>query len=205
MSQWIEWIAKGLDWVNGLGAGINKMVAGAVKWGEDLISNFITGLENKLGELGNMMNKVASVIAGPLHFSKPDYGPLADADQWMKDFGDLLSKSLQEQAPKLSAASFDIAHSISAVNPANLPQGPNPGNSMGNAQVVQLLQRMVSQQEQQGRQQLQAPPNNTLGAMTQQFHNTFNGNMDPNAMQQIINYLQGLQVQYSQRGALFNY
>jgi len=181
--------------------------AKALGWAGDMMNQFVQGIENGIGAVGTAVQKIAGKIAGFLHFSKPDIGPLADADLWMPDFMNLLSKGIDDNIDKVKASAMNITTEISAVapNPSSLPQGPNAGSG-SNDKAVQVLMQILTAIQSGNRQQLTPPSSNTLGAMTQQFGNvSFNGNMDANALQQMINQLQGLQVQYSQRGALFNY
>jgi len=112
--------------VSGLESRFAGLAAKALSWGEDLIGNLISGIENKLGDLGNMAQNVAKTIAQFIHFSKPDIGPLATADQWMDDLGDLLTQKLHAQSGKLAQASLSVAQSISLLAPRPaLPAGVN--------------------------------------------------------------------------------
>jgi hypothetical protein len=174
-------------------------------WGQDFMTQFIAGLTSKQGALNTEVTALANTISSQLHHTKPERGPLADDDVWGVHFVENLTKGMESKIPELSRAVAGIATSLAAVNPSSLPQGPSPANSGSNAQSQQMQQQMLAALQGIQRQQLQAPSNNTIGAMTQQFNSTFNGALDINAIQQMINQLQGLQVQYSQRGALFNY
>jgi phage-related protein len=208
--NWFQQLpGRAMAFVHNLVSGITTTLGGlgakALIWAGDMINQFVAGIENGIGKVGDAVQKIAGKIASFLHFSKPDVGPLVDVDNWMPDFGDKLTKGLQDQIPKLEAASRGIAQTlanVAAPNPATLPQGPNAGAMMGNEQVVRYLQQIAQNSQ---RQQVSPPTSANLGAVTQNFGNlNFNGVQDPQAFAQIIEKLQGQEVIYSQRGALFN-
>jgi len=89
---------------NGIVSIVTTWPAKALQWGKDLIQNLINGITGMVGGIKNAVGSIAKSIAGFLHFSKPDVGPLRDVDKWMPDMGDKLAKSLTAQIPKLSAA-----------------------------------------------------------------------------------------------------
>ena len=66
-----------------------------------------------LPSLGDAAGWVANKISSFLHFSKPDQGPLADADQYMPDMIDLLVKGIRDNAGKLDYAVDGLAGRIS--------------------------------------------------------------------------------------------
>lgn len=211
--KWFEQLpGRALGFIENLISGITTNLSGlgakALTWAGDMISNFVTGIENGVGAVGNAVQKIASKIASFIHFSKPDVGPLADADLWMPDFMNLLSKGIDDNIGKVKASAMNIATQISAVapNPANLPQGPNPAHTGSNAQSSQTQQQMLTALQGIQRQLLSAPTSSNLGAMTQQYNNnTFNGINDPNSLMQALEKLMGQNFIYGQRGSNFNY
>jgi phage-related protein len=104
------YISGGLEIINGLFGGLPGK---ALQWGKDMISGFINGIGQMLGGLSNMAGNIASTISSHLHFSKPDIGPLADADQWMPDMMTLLAKGMNDNLSKIKTASLSVATSIS--------------------------------------------------------------------------------------------
>lgn len=194
--------------VNNISTTLGGLGAKALTWAGDMINNFVQGIENGIGAVGSAVSKIANKIAGFLHFSKPDVGPLADVDTWMPDFMTLLSKGIDDNIDKVKNSALNIATQISAAspNPSTLPQGPSAANGAANAQIAQILQQFL--QQQQSRQQVPQPTNANLGAVTQHFSGGINFSgvpQDINALFQMLNQLSGLQFEYGQRGATFNY
>lgn len=213
MLNWFEQLpGKAIAFINTLVTNMTTTLGGlgakALTWAGDMISQFVQGIENGIGAVGSAVSKIANKIAGFLHFSKPDVGPLADADIWMPDFMNLLSKGIDDNIDKVKNSALNIATQISAAapNPSNLPQGPSAANNANSAQIAQILQQFF--QQQQSRQQVPQPTSANLGAVTQHFSGGINFSgvpQDINALFQMLNQLSGLQFEYGQRGATFNY
>lgn len=81
-------------------------------YGEDLVSNLISGINNKLGELSSAAGALAAEIAKYIHFSVPDVGPLADADQYGGDLVDLYAESIEKELPVLQQSVEQMAGTI---------------------------------------------------------------------------------------------
>jgi phage-related protein len=96
--------------------------AKALTWAGDMINQFVQGILNGVGAVGNAVSKIADKISSFLHFSKPDVGPLVDVDNWMPDFGDLLSKGLANQVSKIQAPALQLA-SVMAMSISPLQGG----------------------------------------------------------------------------------
>lgn len=73
----------------------NEIIQKAKTWGADLIQNLINGIKSKIGEVGSAARSIASKIAGYIHFSLPEEGPLADADTFMPDMLKELSAGIK--------------------------------------------------------------------------------------------------------------
>lgn len=76
----------------------------ALEWGADFIDSFIDGVKNGLPSLSDTVDSMVEAIAKKLHFSKPDEGPLRDADQWMPDMIDLMVDGINANRDKLASA-----------------------------------------------------------------------------------------------------
>lgn len=87
----------------------------ALEWGKDMIQNFIDGITEKIGALKEKITSVGTAIKEKLHFSKPDNGPLADADTWTPDMMDLFAKGIESGKAKLKATVTDVAGLIRGV------------------------------------------------------------------------------------------
>lgn len=108
---------SGLEFVRNLVMGwwnsINELFGGfpskALEWGRDMLQEFINGMTEKIGALKEKITSVGTAIKEKLHFSKPDNGPLADADTWTPDMMDLFIKGIQDGKAKLKATVTGVA------------------------------------------------------------------------------------------------
>jgi tape measure domain-containing protein len=112
---------------------IGGLGAKALTWAGDMINQFVQGIENGIGAVGNAVQKIAGKIAAFLHFSKPDTGPLVDVDNWMPDFGNMLSKGLNDQVNKISGASLKLASTM------NVNMNPLQGGSGMASSIPSLI------------------------------------------------------------------
>lgn len=113
----------GTDMINGLKDGINSVIgtvkdavvtgvttaidwlkalpAQALTWGSDFIQGFVDGIMSKANALLKSVENIANSIRGFLHFSTPDYGPLADYETWMPDFMNGMAKGIDNNKFKV--------------------------------------------------------------------------------------------------------
>lgn len=92
----------------------------ALNWGSDMIQGFIDGIKQKVGQLKNAVGNVAKSIKKKIGFSVPEEGPLADADTYMPDFMDLLTRGIETNKAKvldsLNGLASDMSGGIGAMN-----------------------------------------------------------------------------------------
>lgn len=81
-----------------------KIVEMATGWGSDLITNFVKGFKDNMDKLKNGVKGIASTIASYIHFSQPEIGPLADADEYGGDMIDLFTEGMYSQMGTLKTA-----------------------------------------------------------------------------------------------------
>lgn len=117
LSAIVNW-AK--DFVSkGKNAAVNlvKNIAGEIKslpgqflqWGMDMMSNFASGIwKGFTGWVKGKISGVTNFIKKNLHFSVPDEGPLADADEWMPDFMDLLATGIDRNKSRVESQIKDL-------------------------------------------------------------------------------------------------
>ena len=98
------------DFVSNIVNGIASLPGKFLQWGRDMIDNFINGVKEKLGGLFGIFDNITGWIRSVFHFSVPDQGPLADADTWMPDFMDLLTKCIKENKQKVQKEIYDLAN-----------------------------------------------------------------------------------------------
>ena len=78
------------------------IINSAKTWGQDLINNFVQGIKDKIGAVGDAVKGVAQKVADFLHFSEPDEGPLSDFHTFMPDMIDMMAKGINESLYKLN-------------------------------------------------------------------------------------------------------
>lgn len=87
--------------VDNITNGIKNLPKQMLNWGKDMIQGLIDGIKSMIGNVGKAVKGVADKIKNFLHFSRPDEGPLREYEQWMPDFIQGLSNSLDKASPKL--------------------------------------------------------------------------------------------------------
>lgn len=98
----VDGIGKAVDW-------IKSLPSQAVNWGKDMIQGFINGIKSMIGGVVDAVSGIANTIAGWLHFSRPDVGPLREYEKWMPDFVGGMAKSLRNSEWMIESAISNIA------------------------------------------------------------------------------------------------
>lgn len=92
----------------------------AINWGADMLQGFIDGIKQKVGQVKDAVGNVAKSIKKKIGFSVPEEGPLADADTYMPDFMDLLTKGIEANKAKvldsLNGLANDMSNGVGAMN-----------------------------------------------------------------------------------------
>lgn len=89
-----------------------EMNKASEKWGLELTTGYAQGMLDGIPQIQAAADKAAEAAAGPLHFSRPDYGPLRDYEKWMPDFVSGLAKTMEDSEWMLADASADLAQTI---------------------------------------------------------------------------------------------
>lgn len=98
--------------VSSISKSITSLPSKALQWGKDMMEGFGRGITNFMSKVTQPVQNLAKKIAGFLHFSRPDYGPLRDYETWMPDFVSGLAKTLTASQPVLDRAVGNLASSI---------------------------------------------------------------------------------------------
>lgn len=77
-----------------------------------MIQGFINGIKSKVGGVIDAVSGIANTIAGWLHFSRPDVGPLREYEKWMPDFVGGMAKGLRNSEWMIESAISNIASSM---------------------------------------------------------------------------------------------
>jgi phage-related protein len=102
--------------IHGFDSAINfikNLPSKMLGWGKDMIQGLIDGIKSMIGSVGDAVSGVANKIRSFLHFSKPDEGPLSDADKYGLDFMELLQKTIEDNADKPAEAAKKVAQLVS--------------------------------------------------------------------------------------------
>lgn len=86
---------------------IGELPGKMLQWGKDMISNFISGLE-EVPVVGTVV-KIAEDVSNNLHHSTPEEGPLKDDDEWGYDFMNNFITGIKDKESDLKAAVTGIA------------------------------------------------------------------------------------------------
>jgi TP901 family phage tail tape measure protein len=81
--------------------------------GRGLIDNIVGAIRAGIGAVGSAVGAIANTIAGFLHHSVPDEGPLANDDVWMVDFVNNLASGMTSRLHVLKDAAMQVASTIS--------------------------------------------------------------------------------------------
>lgn len=95
-------VQKAVDW-------LKNLANNALNWGRDMLEGFGRGIMNAAQNLLNKVKNVADKIRGFLHFSRPDFGPLRDYEQWMPDFMKGLAQGIDANAWRVEDAMRNVA------------------------------------------------------------------------------------------------
>ncbi len=157
-----------IGWWNSIDELFGGLPSKALEWGKDMLQNFINGITEKIGALKEKITSIGDTIAEKLHFSKPDNGPLADADKWTPDMMDLFTSGIESGKAKLKNAVVGVAGLIKGVVTGEKGQG------------IQTLARSAT-----ASQSTVGGITNSNRSITQvlNFSNTFNGG-DPETQRQ---------------------
>lgn len=109
---------------------ISGFASQAYTWGSDFINGLKDGIMSGVNKIVSTVRGIADKIRSFLHFSVPDQGPLADADEYGPDFIDLLANGMSENLNKIKAVAEKTAvamqipyHDFKAFKTPYLSQG----------------------------------------------------------------------------------
>jgi hypothetical protein len=91
----------------------DEVVDPATTWGEDLVTNFATGMERNVSVAEKAAVAIANIIWSYLHFTVPEKGPLADADTWGSDCLGVLTGGMIDSLPKAEDVVSNAATALS--------------------------------------------------------------------------------------------
>lgn len=81
-------------------------------WGRDMIDSLIDGITSRISAVGDAIGSVADTIAGYIHFSEPDLGPLSNFHTFMPDMIKEMVRGINQGIPQLESAMSGMAASL---------------------------------------------------------------------------------------------
>jgi hypothetical protein len=72
-------------------------------------ANFAGGISSMWNKVHDAAWSLANTVKGLLHFSRPDYGPMRDYEQWPVDFVNRYAELLKQSSPAIEKQSRAIA------------------------------------------------------------------------------------------------
>lgn len=136
-SIWNKYIAGplGTAW-NSISGWFNNLATQAVKWGENLINSFITGIKNNLTNLGNTVSGAMGTVAKFMGFHSPaKEGPGSEADQWAPNLISMFALGLTNGLPKVAKAAAQVASAAGGMAGAVNGHNTNYPISTSNASI----------------------------------------------------------------------
>ena len=106
----------------------------AVQWGQDIPGSLAKGIKDNTTVVTNATTVMANEIKKLIHFSKPDKGPLADADTYGVDMVKNLGSGIQNNIRYATTPTNNMASSTKSVVTGLIQQCPTMGQ-----QVVQEI------------------------------------------------------------------
>lgn len=113
-----------------------------IKWGSDMIANFINGIRSKMDNLSSLIKEIASLIASILGFSEPDIGPLSNFHTFAPDMMDLFMQGVKDKAGELRGTIEDTFDIGGIIKDASSSFGDISTNRSSDDQIVSLLQEI---------------------------------------------------------------
>lgn len=129
---------------------VDDLIDSALDWGLDLMQNFADGITEGISWVTDGIRGLADRIRGLIHFSEPDYGPLADFSSYAPDMMKLFAKGIKDNERLVTDQiedSFNFGKVIEDQNFGFSVSGSASAVS-GSAsmdRVVALLQRIVDE------------------------------------------------------------
>lgn len=121
-----------------------ELVNNAKQWGLDLISNFVSGLQDSPVIKGT--SKIAQTVKDYLGFSEPDKGPLSDFHTYAPDMIDLFTKGIEQNGYKIEDA-FDKSLDFGVVSTSGSAQSGSASNGAVNvtftAELLSVLHEIL--------------------------------------------------------------
>jgi hypothetical protein len=101
--------------IDGIGEAIKfikSLPEEAIEWGHDLIKGFVTGIKDKVDDVGDAVGGMAKKVKNFIGFSEPEDGPLSNFHTFAPDMVDLFVKGIRDNIDSVKQASESLAMAI---------------------------------------------------------------------------------------------
>jgi TP901 family phage tail tape measure protein len=105
----------------------------AQTWGNHLAERYATGIRQRLGWVSDAARDIAAAARGPLHFTRPDWGPLRDLHKWGAHLVEIYARAMESKNPRVRNAARNIAAAIAAELRRGRDIAHKAGNETGHA------------------------------------------------------------------------
>lgn len=126
--------APNMNFSTGVAKQAEQAAPQSVKWGKDIPTNLAKGIKDNTNVVVNATTLMASEIKKLIHFSKPDKGPLADADTYGGDMVKNLGTGVQNNLRYATVPTTNMTSNTKSIVTGLIQQCPTLGQ-----QVVQEL------------------------------------------------------------------
>ena len=125
--------------INSISGMFRNLLSGPFTWGYHLVQGFASGIRSAFSLVSNAVSSVTNFVRRHLHFTVPDEGPLADADQWGPDFMKLLANGIHSNKQKV----FEEVNSVAQGLQMKASVNSQMTQTFANNQVVHVINRNV--------------------------------------------------------------
>ena len=111
----------------------------ALRWGKDMLDNFIQGIKSKINAVGEAVKGVAEKIKSLLGFSEPEDGPLSNFHTYAPDMMQLFAKGVKDNTKLVTdqlKQSFDFSDIIASPQYAMADGGASGGMLGGVTEAI---------------------------------------------------------------------
>lgn len=115
----------------------SNLASAALTWAGDMIDNFVQGIRNGIGAVGDAVASVADTIRDFIGFSEPELGPLSNFHTFAPDMIDLWNETLEDSIPNLSVGMGSMSDYVADNMPSPEEAGEISANMSGTPIVVQ--------------------------------------------------------------------
>lgn len=139
-------IIRAIDWIKEAVQWLKDLPGNALKWGKDMIDNFVQGIKNKINAVGDAVKSVANKVKSFLGFSEPDEGPLSNFHTYGPDMMELYAEGINKNVGLVARASRNAAAAVrnGLSNAAGTVNATGAlAGATGGAGVTQVLRLVV--------------------------------------------------------------